>query len=226
MDTATIKDKIAKLLALADSPDENEAKAALLKARALMAKHKLTEGDCEKAEKAKVINETIGVTCTALTDPWAIQLSAVIAGAYCCKAFHRKYKNGKRYTIGFVGLEDDFEVCKRVFLYAYNTVKAYQKTIQRGRFEFAADHRDRCNAYGYGFTIGVRRAFEEQTKQQQEWGLVMVVPQAVNDATLRFQKRPNPGRDKTGGELDKYRVKGFEDGTNFRPTESIEEGRG
>ena len=36
-----VKDKIAKLLALAESPNENEAKAALLKARELMAQHKL-----------------------------------------------------------------------------------------------------------------------------------------------------------------------------------------
>lgn len=35
---ADIKDKIAKLLALAESPNEAEAKAALLKARELMAK--------------------------------------------------------------------------------------------------------------------------------------------------------------------------------------------
>lgn len=34
---SNIKDKIAKLLALAESPNENEAKAALLKARELMA---------------------------------------------------------------------------------------------------------------------------------------------------------------------------------------------
>ena len=40
-----IQDKIAKLLALAESPNENEAKLALLKARKLMAKHKLSEKD-------------------------------------------------------------------------------------------------------------------------------------------------------------------------------------
>lgn len=33
------KDKIKKLLALAESPNENEAQAALLKARQLMAEH-------------------------------------------------------------------------------------------------------------------------------------------------------------------------------------------
>lgn len=35
------KDKIKKLLALAESPNENEAQAALLKARQLMAEHRL-----------------------------------------------------------------------------------------------------------------------------------------------------------------------------------------
>lgn len=35
------KDKIKKLLALAESPNENEAQAALLKARQLMAEHKI-----------------------------------------------------------------------------------------------------------------------------------------------------------------------------------------
>lgn len=39
------KDKIRKLLALAKSPEPEEAKLALLKARKLMAEHKLSERD-------------------------------------------------------------------------------------------------------------------------------------------------------------------------------------
>ena len=42
------KDKIRKLLALAESPVEAEAKAALLKARKLMAEHKLSEAELEE----------------------------------------------------------------------------------------------------------------------------------------------------------------------------------
>lgn len=40
------RDKIKKFLALAESPNESEAKAALLKARELMAEHKLSEAEC------------------------------------------------------------------------------------------------------------------------------------------------------------------------------------
>lgn len=42
---ADYKEKIRKLLALAESPNEHEARAALLKARQLMAEHKLSELD-------------------------------------------------------------------------------------------------------------------------------------------------------------------------------------
>lgn len=42
------KDKIRKLLALAKSPEPEEAKFALLKARKLMAEHKLSERDLEE----------------------------------------------------------------------------------------------------------------------------------------------------------------------------------
>lgn len=52
-----IKDKIAKLLALADSPNEHEAKAALLKARELMAEHKLRPEEIKKTENVKVIKK-------------------------------------------------------------------------------------------------------------------------------------------------------------------------
>lgn len=52
------KEKIRKLLTLAESPVEAEARAALLKARQLMAEHKLTERECREVEKQVVIVKT------------------------------------------------------------------------------------------------------------------------------------------------------------------------
>ena len=74
-----IRDKIAKLLSLADSSNENEARAALLKARALMAQHKLCPEDIKREERSGVIVQTVGVSCTKMTDSWAVELAAVIA---------------------------------------------------------------------------------------------------------------------------------------------------
>lgn len=58
------KDKIRKLLALAKSPEPEEAKLALLKARKLMAEHKLSERDLEE-RNTTVIKRAIGEKCMA-----------------------------------------------------------------------------------------------------------------------------------------------------------------
>ena len=70
-----ITEKIAKLLALAESPYEEEAKAALLQARRLMAEHKLMPEDIEPQENKKMVQECVGVTCTKLSSPWTVYLS-------------------------------------------------------------------------------------------------------------------------------------------------------
>ena len=145
---ADVKEKIAMLLNLAsNNPSEGEARAALLKARELMAKHKLRPEECQKTEKTKVIRELLDVTCTAMTNPWAVSLSAVIAEHYCCCAYRNHKKGCQTQAIGMVGLEGDFEIAKRIFLYAYDCVtSACKNQIKRctSRGRFRADRRDRA----------------------------------------------------------------------------------
>ena len=64
-----IKDKIRKLLALADSPNDNEAIAALSKARELMARHKLTERDID-IKSSEVVTELLDIYHTARSSIW------------------------------------------------------------------------------------------------------------------------------------------------------------
>ena len=109
------KDKIRKLLALAESPVEAEAKAALLKARKLMAEHKLSEAELEEGNAQCVKDVQTGITASKRRDPWMIDLSAVIGENYCCKAYRGKLHGRQIQHIGFIGLEDDVEVCVEVF---------------------------------------------------------------------------------------------------------------
>ena len=83
------KDKIRKLLALAESPEEHEARAALLKARQLMAEHKLTEAELKDVEKQEVKDILTDITCSKRRNPWIVNLSAVIGESYCCKGYRR-----------------------------------------------------------------------------------------------------------------------------------------
>jgi len=215
------KDKIRKLLALAESPEENEAKAALLKARKLMAEHKLREEDCKEPEKLKVIKRHVGITCTKRLNSWIVQLSAVIAENYCCTAFRTRKRGMQTVEIGFIGFEDDFEVCERIFKYAVDCVLSKCKALKKEHSEVYTTkyvHKI-CDAYGYGFCEGVAEMFRRQNSANQEYGLVLVVPKEVREKTaemgppsaLKQQERP------VIMEEMRQAMAGREDGEKFDP---------
>lgn len=215
-----VKDKITKLLALAGSSNENEAKAALLKARELMAKHKLWPEELQRVSSNKVIEAHIGVFCTKQTDTWVDNLAAVIAAHYCCKSVRYHHKNAKKVEIGFAGLEDDFAVCKRIFLYAYDCVQSQKKRItasEKKHGSASAEIREMCNAYGRGFCLGLQATFTQQTAQHQEWGLVMAVPQAVEEAVSHWGKPSAYGNIRVDGWRQQYAATGYKDGEAFDP---------
>lgn len=216
---STIQEKIAHLLALAESPEPEEAKAALLRARELMAKYKLRPEECVGAKSAKVIREEVGVTCTAMTNPWACSLAAVIAEHYCCQAFRSRRRGTKTVTVGLVGLEGDFEIAKRIFLYAYDCViSAIKQSITYDPRAERGTYREKCNAYGWGFVAGVEAAFRDQ-EEHKDWGLVLVVPQAVTDSMADMGKKTTFGTIKNN-HAD-CGAAGFEEGRKFDPTHRV-----
>lgn len=125
------KDKIRKLLALAKSPEPEEAKLTLLKARKLMAEHKLTERDLEE-RNTTVIKRAIGETFSKKANSWMDPLSIIIGENYCCSAFRCKISAKTTvWHVGFIGLEGDFEICVKIFRYAVRCVKSEQKKLRK-----------------------------------------------------------------------------------------------
>ena len=217
-----IKEKIIKLLSLADSPNEHEAKAALLKARKLMAEHNLTMGDVGK-QTAEIVSDDIGVTCTSMTNPWVISLSTVIAKQYRCRSFARRAKGAKVYRIFLVGTSDDFEVCKTIYMYAYDYIISRCKELSetaRSEGYSAKEIRLICNAYGNGFVSGLKQAYKEQEDAHQEWGLVMQAPQPVLDviSKMKNQRIGRPTPDWTSH----FHSTGFKEGKKFDPSTKLE----
>lgn len=222
-----IKDKIAKLLALAESPNENEARVALLKARELMAQFKLRPEECSKDTNIKVRKELVDVQVSKTKYHWAIDLSAIIAEHYCCRAWRTHLKGGRMYRIGFVGLEDDFEVCKRIFLYAFDCAKRCADDIFNNADYYNGTYRrSLAEAYGKGFVSGLMSAFRRQDVDKgQEWGLVLVVPQVVEDVMATMGK----GKVFKRQEIEDKRqrdalARGFIDGEKFDPSTKLEGG--
>lgn len=224
---ADYKEKIRKLLALAESPNENEAKAALLMARKLMAEHKLRLEDCKESEKLKVIKKNVGITCTKRQNSWIVELSVIIAKSYCCSAF-RSRKHGKQTVeIGFIGFEDDFEICERIFKYAVDCVLSKCKTLKEeysGIYTATYIHKI-CDAYGYGFSKGVAKMFQNQNSAHQEYGLVLVVPEEFQQQAEKigppkiFKQMEKPSI----VEEQKQAQSGYIDGMKFNPGRLLEE---
>ena len=221
---ATAKEKIRKLLALAESPNENEARLALLKARALMAEHKLTERDLGDPRSQKVIYEETSISCTAMTNLWASALGNVIAQHYCCKCIRVRDPGSKTHRIAFLGLEDDFYIAKKMFLYAYDCVISQCNRIrkEKKRAGWATpDIRKACNAYGNGFAAGVNQMYQEQEKDHSDWGLVMATPKPVTDYldTLKLRKTKFGKGDERW--THQFRERGLQEGKNFSPSKRI-----
>ena len=184
------KERIRKLLALSKSPEENEARAALLKARALMAKHKLSEAELG-IDKEQAVQEVVTeATFSTRRCPWINDLSIIIGENYCCQAFRRHTKGKKTYKVGFVGLEDDIEVCVPLFEYALDCILSKNARTKKRMAGYPAEIiNSLCDGYGYGFVAGLDEAFAQQKAENEEWGLVLVMPKEVTDATSDFEHK-------------------------------------
>lgn len=176
---ATVREKIEKLLALAGSPNENEAKAALLKAKELMAKNKLTEADFEDLKKQELKTfKCEDITWT--TDSgriWMAKLCKLICDEYLCVAAWNTMRGTRTHTLVITGMEEDLEVCKSAVGYAVGFVEDQIEHLQRKYRR--QDPKAIANSYAEGFILGLEMAFEEQKEEHPEWGLVVVKPEEV-----------------------------------------------
>ena len=218
MENENIKKKISKLLALATSPNENEARVALLKAQELMARYKLETSDIVDHEKQTIKHINTGIMHGARHDPWAWNLASTIADNYCCSTYCSRWSGKQNSEICFVGFEDDAEICANVFKYAVESVYSVQKTIKKKYKDFTAKSvRMVLQGYGYGFASGLKAAYDEKRKENQEWGLVLVTPVEVKNELSGMAVRATRS---SGGYNNEY-GRGFSDGKSFDSTKRV-----
>jgi hypothetical protein len=174
-----IKEKIQKLLALATSPNENEAKAALLKAKEMMAKHKMTEADFEQQKSqdlVHLVSEKV-VWTTDSGNVWMTEIANVLCANYMCAAAWQTPRGTRTHKLVITGIGEDAELCRTVVEYAVGFMLNAIKVLQRKNYHI--DPKSVAKSYAEGFVVGLQIAFEEQQDQHPEWGLVVVKPEKV-----------------------------------------------
>ena len=222
------KGKIRRLLALAESPNENEAKAALLKARELMAEHKLTQQECVDTGKIKVLHKNTEWTFSKRRDPWLIDLATTIGEHYCCEAYTKVKFKKQTNTIWFIGFEDDIEICMEIFDYAAKFVTARTRETRSDLKGYLPANaiRIESDSYGYGFIDGLEVLYDAQQNEEgnAEWGLVLKVPKEVHDETIDFRNvdfTPSTYEFIGGHSYND----GYDDGLNFDAERMLKENR-
>jgi hypothetical protein len=176
-DNDQVLKKIKKLMALATSSNENEAKMAAEKAQELIVRHKLTvqqievyEEDYENIEAGKVskVQREHSLIMGILTRYFFVR-------CYFEKSWAGTYTRGGRAqyvrTIRMVGTPSNVAVAKYVFEYLSDTYRRLWK-------QFKAEHKLSESAkYSYfiGLTEGIRDRLEAvKVKVENEMGLVVV----------------------------------------------------
>ncbi len=174
-------DKIEKLLALSSSSNENEARAAMMKAQELMAKYEIKREQLKDGEQEE--RRIVNFSSVPFRDEWIHMVSGVIAENFRCRCITVQMRGtGGSFRIRFYGYEEDAEICINIFNYAVKVVRNRFVTLRAIYAEAGREFRrnEKMN-YIEGFCHGLDRNFEEQKKQSQSFALALVVPEAVNN---------------------------------------------
>ena len=209
MDSKVVE-KIRKLLALAESDNEAEAKNAMLKAQKLMAKNSISLEQVSDEKEDEVFHAMAEHKWNA---KFRIPLSQIIAENFRCEVYMCDN------NIVFFGHKEDCIICRETFEFAYRFVysmgnRAYNKAKKEGRRTEGV-----FNSYALGFMYGLKNSLEAQAK-----ALMIITPP---DVTEKFEEamagtstRKSSGL--KGTDFSAYRA-GVEDGKNFTGRKQIEE---
>lgn len=226
-----VKDKIKKLLALSeDNPSDAEGYVAFQKAQELMARYKLEKSDVTDNEKQNCIKRKTTIRYgSRSSDHYINDLAAIIAQNFCCIHYLSTPRGSQSHYICFMGMKDDVDIAGEV-LYAANTyiIKGYDRVYKSVCKEYNLDYLPAKyfnpikTGYVDGYLDGLRAALDSQKKKNQEWGLVLVVPQEATDFLADLDKVDfgMGGNNK----IDRsYYREGYEDGSNFQRHKRLEE---
>ena len=225
-------EKIRKLLALAGSNNDNEARAAMLKARKLLAQYKLSEKDIstdKKAELRRAIYQEH--TYSGKKNWWFVGLARVIAENHCCHACGTVEGKSSVFRVTFAGLDDDPMIALELFGYAVQFIMRKEKDC-RIYFNRRVSDQAARNAmvydwmvnYADGFTKGLEAQYAEQFKQAGDECMALALVKPVEVERFAASLATRNTRVRKARAVENAARLGWTEGYKFNPTKQIATG--
>lgn len=202
--TAKVLDKVKKLLALSESPNEAEAAAAMEKAHALLRAYNLSMADVPSSNESDIKEYTIEEG--SRQDIWRLMLLDGIANSnYCARLRKFTWVMGKKeYAWCIFGREANAQTTVAMFEYLSETV---------ARLGRSAGHRRGVSAVQYMKGMSLRlteRLAAMAIKENTETTALVVVSQEAFDAMNKAH--PDTRAAHLRYEEDESLRKGYADG--------------
>ena len=150
-----ILEKLKKLIALSESPNEAEAAAALSKVQLLLAKHGLSMSDLDFAE-SDIIEKAI-LNKKRLRN-WESALLSTVMNATYTEVIH-KPSEGKVYIIG---RDINVAAAENLFIYLHDTIKRISR-----KYTTVIRHAD---SFRYGMVVNINKRLKSIEEQSSEPG--------------------------------------------------------
>lgn len=162
MSTEDIIEKVQKLLALATSPNENEARSAAAMAHKLLAKYNLS---MEEVEEAKLEEEFVAVEKNEERQREPVEhrfIFAILQKYFFVKIVHNRirYSNKSNYHFTIVGRKHNVEIAKYVYDFL---MRAFRDNFLRFRTETGSPVKARKSYY-----LGMYHGLVDQLKKNEE----------------------------------------------------------
>ena len=181
MNKAEVIEKVKKILAVAENnPFPEEAQTALLKAQKFMLENGLSMLDVEFKNKKEVKEVTDKTIYESTRMSWYHKnLLVIIGDNFKCQSYTSTRRSGTKAC--FIGLKQDVELAKEVYMCAVNTLEFCSKNYVSRHKKPGTNATRIKNDFMLGFIKGLKDKFKEQVKVNN-FALMLIKDNAVIEA--------------------------------------------
>ncbi|MEB8418529.1 DUF2786 domain-containing protein [Enterococcus casseliflavus] len=213
------KQKIVKLLALANDANDEESMSALAKAQELMLQHNIDESEVFSYKQEQKAESVIDVAIyQGRPQKWLYRLASIIAKNFRVRYY---YVSGAPIELHFVGIESDVQVAQITFEYARGSASFCARQFlqlpeirrkYKRKWQLKQDYLE-------GYLRGLSETFRKQVLTNG-YALALQVPEVVQAAVKEIGLVP--GKDTSHNVKDREAFySGYEEGVRFTDKDKL-----